>query len=231
MEKKEILVTSLARFQAHIFKQQWRKIGSLYRTEDAGFAKQFQQAGAQFPEACSVASLDSGDYELGSRKDHDSFFVRQMVSTFFFWGHRGSRAVNRGPFDHSHGWLATRIKPIIDDQTAIAETSDDEDAMEDAQIARELALGLEQRLPRLFPVEETEKAMLCHDDLHQSNMLVDNDDILTAILDWECASTLLLWKACQLPDLLLGRSRDERPLRESYSAYDPEIEREDPEQL
>ncbi|PGH06920.1 hypothetical protein AJ79_06393 [Helicocarpus griseus UAMH5409] len=50
------------------------------------------------------------------------------------------------------------------------------------------------------------------------NILVDKDTgDLTAIIDWECVSTLPLWRACQPTQLLQGRERAEEPRRERYS--------------
>jgi hypothetical protein len=34
---------------------------------------------------------------------------------------------------------------------------------------------------------------------------------LTAVLDWECASALPLWKACSYPSFLRGRTRRLEP--------------------
>lgn len=54
---------------------------------------------------------------------------------------------------------------------------------------------------------------LYHDDVSWHNILAEPDEqgVLTAILDWECLSTVPLWKACQYPLFLQGQPRDEEP--------------------
>lgn len=49
------------------------------------------------------------------------------------------------------------------------------------------------------------------------NILVDEDGILTAIIDWECVSVLPLWRACQLPRLIEGRTREVEPKKTEYT--------------
>jgi Phosphotransferase enzyme family len=94
--------------------------------------------------------------------------------------------------------------------------SDDEEDEEEAQATRELTLKLQKAVPAFFPPAETteaEETSLCHYDLSWSNILATDDGMLTAILDWECTTTIPSWKACQLPEFLVGRPREDLALR------------------
>jgi hypothetical protein len=59
------------------------------------------------------------------------------------------------------------------------------------------------------------------------NILVDGEGKLTAIIDWECVSAVPLWRACQLPELLEGRSRDEKPEKTGYT-LECDLEEQEP---
>jgi Ser/Thr protein kinase RdoA (MazF antagonist) len=60
-----------------------------------------------------------------------------------------------------------------------------------------------------------EPSILFHGDLSMQNILVDDDGKIIGIVDWECVSALALWKACQLPELLEDRDRNEELKREN----------------
>lgn len=42
-------------------------------------------------------------------------------------------------------------------------------------------------------------------------MLIISEGTLSAILDWECVAVVGRWKACQVPEFLVGRPRDQAP--------------------
>jgi hypothetical protein len=48
------------------------------------------------------------------------------------------------------------------------------------------------------------------------NILVDGDGEITGIIDWECVSTLPLWRA-SAPVFLKGRDRNQEPKRDEYA--------------
>ena len=58
--------------------------------------------------------------------------------------------------------------------------------------------------------------MILHDELLRQNIPVDDHGNLTAVVDWECISALPLWYACQIPPLLEGKDRDEKPVKAQY---------------
>jgi Ser/Thr protein kinase RdoA (MazF antagonist) len=150
-----------------------------------------------------------------------------IVSLVFFWGDHLTHSVARGPFKNSHEWLQARLQFALADQQRILSTSDDEDDIEDAEFAKDLAEEIEKELPNVFPPEADGDYcnILFHDDLSMQNIMVDEEGKLTAIVDWECVSAVPLWRACQIPQLLEGRFRDEEPTRDQYmTASDGEEE-------
>lgn len=50
------------------------------------------------------------------------------------------------------------------------------------------------------------------------NFMVDDNGRLTAVIDWDRVSAMPLWRACQLPALFDGRTREEKPNKETYAA-------------
>lgn len=134
-----------------------------------------------------------------------------------FWGDRVFQDVPRGPFQSSHDWLSARLLLNENEKTRIILESDDRDDREEAEKALQIILRLKALLPRFFPAEETdERSTFFHDNMSWHNMLVDENGVLTAVLDWECVSVLPLWKACDIPAFLEDKPRDERPNEDSY---------------
>ncbi|TAQ89038.1 hypothetical protein B7494_g2632 [Chlorociboria aeruginascens] len=74
-------------------------------------------------------------------------------------------------------------------------------------------------LPIFFPsgTGTSELFVLFHNDLSMQNILVDGDGEITGIIDWECVSTLLLWRASEAPVFLKGRDRNQEPKRDEYA--------------
>jgi hypothetical protein len=196
-ESKEEIVKQLVKYQAQLFERRFESIGNIFK----------QHSG-------------SDETSGGTETMPDSFVLGRIVSLIFFWGDHLTHDVDRGPFKTSYEWLRTRLQFVITDQERTLTTSDDEDEIEDAAFAKGLAENLLQALPTVFSPDITtgnEESVLFHDDLSMENILVNEYGELTAIIDWECVSTVPLWCACQLPKLLEGRSREERPDRGGYS--------------
>jgi aminoglycoside phosphotransferase (APT) family kinase protein len=66
----------------------------------------------------------------------------------------------------------------------------------------ELAEQLLESILTFFPkssTEDAEETYLHHHDVNWHNLLASDQGALTAILDWECVSTVPSWKACQYP--------------------------------
>jgi len=198
-ESKENIVKQLVKYQAQLFERRFKRIGNIFKQQQ-----------------------NRSDETLGgTEKMPDAFVIGRIVSLIFFWGDHLTHDVDRGPFQTSYKWLQTRLRFVIIDQVRTLSTStSDEDEIEDAEFALALAERLLQALPTVFSpgiTTEDEESVLFHDDLSMENILVNEHGELTAIIDWECVSTVPLWCACQLPKLLEGRSRDEKPNRSGYS--------------
>lgn len=85
----------------------------------------------------------------------------------------------------------------------------DEDP-EDLEIALSILTRLRSHITNFFPEDEiTEPTMLVHHDPHRQNILVDESGQLTAILDWECVSTMPLSVACNFPKVPTTKPRME----------------------
>jgi thiamine kinase-like enzyme len=174
-------------------------------------------------------------YRIGNIFDSEkqasstSFTLDRMVSLIFFWGDHLTHNVSRGPFTSSHDWLKAHLQLVLTDQQRILDSTCDEDEIEDAEAALDLAKRLFEILPTIFlpNVNAGEPTMLFHDDLSMQNIMVDDDGQLTAVIDWECVSAMPLWRACQVPALLDQRTREEKPDKETYAADSDEEDAKD----
>ncbi|OAL02248.1 kinase-like protein [Phaeosphaeriaceae sp. SRC1lsM3a] len=162
----------------------------------------FAGIGNLFPSAEGFANLELGP----------------IVSLDFFWCDRLTYDVKRGPFANCHEWLQTRLQLAIADQERLLSTSKDDDDIEDAEFARDLAKSIAAVLPKVFAHEatNTERTVLFHNDLPMQNILVDKKGTIAAVLDWECVFAAPSWWACQFPHLLQGRCREVEPSRDHY---------------
>lgn len=194
-DAKEKLVGQLAKHQAQLFAIRFQQIGNIVPLSHRSKATS---------EACSEI--------------HGSYGLSCLVSMVYFWGDHHLYGVSRGPFKNSYEWLQSRLELALKDQDRILRTSDDEDDIEDAEFARDLAERISQILPDIFKPESktSESNVLFHDDLSMQNILVDQDGTLSAVVDWECVSAVPLWRACQFPHLLEGRKRHKKPEKNSY---------------
>ncbi|KKY27672.1 hypothetical protein UCRPC4_g00906 [Phaeomoniella chlamydospora] len=205
---KENIIKQLARYQARLYRKTFKGIGNVY--ERAKATTESTQH--------SYNDSERGTTTLPLQPIDSRFFLGRIVSLVFFWGDHVTQSVSRGPFQRSHDWLYNRLILTLTDQERILKETDDEDDIEDAETAKQIAQKLLQMLPQIFPPDEnTESTFLYHDDLSMQNILVDDSGNISAIVDWECVSALPLWRACQIPALLEGRDREQEPRREDYS--------------
>ena len=144
--------------------------------------------------------------------------VSRIVSMPFFWGDHVMHPIPRGPFKSSHDWVAARLSLYEEDAKQMLQAKDQE-RHDDAKRSLSIVNRLQKLLPRVFPKgpkgHEVETILL-HNDLNLSNILVDEDGQLTAILDWEAVTAVPLWKAYDFPKALDGPRREEKPLPENY---------------
>lgn len=202
----------------------WRRWRHMTMAQKVFLTQRIAECQAQlFRRGSSAASFRGiGTLESTSSKQQ-SFTIEQLVSMEYFMGQRIEYDVPRGPFGSSHDWLESFLSVLILEQEKSAATTEDEDDKENysamAQVAKRL-LGL---LPKIFPPVQTlpERTALYHGDLGLANILVDDEGNLTAIVDWECVSTMPLWRTTEVPKFLAGPDRNEVPNRDTYSNDPP----------
>ncbi|KAL4780606.1 phosphotransferase enzyme family-domain-containing protein [Aspergillus varians] len=210
---KEQLVKQVARFTAGMFRSRFNAIGNLFSRSSGQDDSEVQTENVQ---SIRPLGLDPG------AEISPSVTVGQIVSVAFFWGDRLSQDVPRGPFQSSREWIESRLTITENESKQTVSTSDDEDDIEVAEDTIKLVKRLNILLPRFFPIEqgagEPEQTMLYHHDLSKENILVTDSGTLAGVVDWESVSVLPLWKACDYPAFLRGKSRDEKPDKEKYHA-------------
>lgn len=152
----------------------------------------------------------------------------EVISNMFFWGSHFDYDIGRGPFRSSHNWLAAYVEFIIQGQIEALGEAEDEEDEEDVNFAMALARRLSSLLPKIFPTLESlpERMVIWHDDLSLSNILVDDEGEITAVIDWECVSVMPRWLATQMPRFLEGPGREKEPKRQDYADEAPEDRKE-----
>jgi hypothetical protein len=152
--------------------------------------------------------------------------VGRIVSMHFFWGSHIHQDIYRGPFRSSKDWITARLTLSENTQRSIlakypAGVDLDEDGemeVEDATRTLRIIDKLKPLISLLFPTNDSnpEPSMMFHDDLNKHNILVSEGGELAGVIDWECVSTLPLWKACDYPDFLEDKERHTEPDKVRY---------------
>jgi len=157
-------------------------------------------------------------YQLQTSCLRESFRVSQLVTLEIFWNDHVHLEISRGPFASTKEWLYTRLQLVLHDcQMQLAIDLDKREFEKEYSEIQGLACRLLAILPTIFSAANPEEFSLLHDDLSGSNIVVDQSGALKAVVDWECTSTMPLFKCCQMPQLLLGEDRDEIP---DHNLYD-----------
>ncbi|KAH6854490.1 phosphotransferase enzyme family-domain-containing protein [Chaetomium sp. MPI-CAGE-AT-0009] len=205
MAEKTWLVEQVAEFQSQLFR---------HCLEDA----RFQSIGTLSPGNPESEHTPSGDPKPG-----------RIVSRMFFMGDHFNYDVPRGPFRSSHDWLSAYLSIIRKEQAKVLAEEEDGDDREDAEDCLRIATKLTELLPKIFPPLQNpaEQTVVWHDDLSLSNILVDDDDKVTGLIDWECVSCKPLWMAAEMPEFLLGPTREEEPNRDGYGDASDDVEGSD----
>ncbi|KAK1623475.1 kinase-like domain-containing protein [Colletotrichum phormii] len=184
---KEHLVRRLALFFSETFEHQMRGIGNI------------------FP-------------NLPSSQTSTSFTVQRLVSYSFIGEHPHSK-LSRGPFASSKEWMSARLDFVeLDCTEEYTNENEEDDDVEFLETAMVLITRLRNHLKDAFPSTGlgTESTVIFHDNMDSRNILVDKGGNLTAVVDWECVSTLRLWTACQYPPFLQSKPRDVEPNQSIY---------------
>ncbi|KAL2867579.1 phosphotransferase enzyme family-domain-containing protein [Aspergillus lucknowensis] len=105
------------------------------------------------------------------------------------------------------------------DHAAAKEEAEDSDDKKYADFTLKLARRLVSLLPKIFPSIQNppERSVIWHLDLSLSNILVNEEGEITAVIDWECVSAMPLWMATQPPKFLDDSTREKEPQREDYA--------------
>jgi len=189
MSQKETLVSRVAEFQSQLFR-----------------------CGAMTPGFRGIGTLSTHSHPSETPEPGP------IVSSVFFAGPHYHYTVPRGPFNSSHDWLRAHLMIIIKEHTtalANADATDREYAEGVLRVTRKLL----RLLPKIFPqlMHPPERTVLWHDDLSLMNLMVDDSGRITAVIDWECVSTMPRWVASQMPEFLRGARREQKPDRSHYT--------------
>jgi hypothetical protein len=195
--KKELLVRKLIEYLAQLFEKRFDRLGSLYKT------KNLQQLPSNKIPDTRLLGMEHSTYT-------QQFCLGKIVSMPFFWGQQLDRNVPRGPYKHSREWLSAQLQlnfmernDPFDDGVEDSD-DDDDDHGEKPEIIKRRYERLMALLPKIFPENGEEEFVLHHDDLNTNNILVNENDELSGIIDWECVHTVPLYIACQMPKFLDG---------------------------
>lgn len=164
-----------------------------------------------------------GTLVVGESEDNQEACPGEVISNMFFWGSHFDYDIARGPFRSSHDWLAAYLGFLVQDQIEALGEAEDEEDEEEANFALALTRRLINLLSKIFPSPESlpERTVIWHDDLSLSNILVDDEGKITAVIDWECVSAMPRWLATQMPRFLEGPTREKEPKRQDYADEAP----------
>jgi hypothetical protein len=199
--KKELVVRKVIGYLAQLFEKRFTRMGNLYATADIQ-----KLATAELPDA----KLLGAEYST----DTEAFCQSRIVSMPFFWGKHLSCYVPRGPFTNSRDWLTAQVQLHIFDfdnpPDPDSDDSDDSDSDSDDEIPdfatpeaiKRRANRLLALINKFFPEDEVEEFVLHHQDLNSGNILVNSNDEISGVIDWECVHTVPLYYACVMPKFL-----------------------------
>lgn len=136
--------------------------------------------------------------------------------------------VSRGPFTCSRDWLESQLLLHANDAERMLAAAKDEENADEAKTLQHIVQRLQQHLLTFFPPEEDglEEYTLHHHDISSQNLLVDKEGHLTALVDWECVSTVPVYKTAEWPDFLAGPDSEfeDYPDRKNYAEVDGSVD-------
>ena len=222
---KEKLVRQLARIYSEMFATKLRGIGNIY------------------PQASSseLSGPSMSSHRIATRTPP----VERIVSIPFIWADRRRQSISRGPFPTSKEWLSARLllcerecrHRFYHVQKYSKDSERQNDSMEiegenlsadNLRKAFDIISRLKKQLGKLFQQTDSgpEASVIFHDDLYGCNVLANEREGITAVVNWECISAIPLWYACQLPCFLEVKSTLVRPVRGAYEGLkSPEANR------
>ncbi|KAJ4138652.1 hypothetical protein NW768_002503 [Fusarium equiseti] len=183
---------------------------------------------------CQLELMKSTFKTIGSfRETETAIEPGHCVTPYFTVGDCFDYDVPRGPFNCSRDWIEARAEILIHDhKECIKKVENDEDDeydeedLEDFKAYLHTAERLAETAPLVFS-EGSECTVLQHMDLSLRNMMVDENNQLCGIIDWEFALTVPLWAASKVPKFLKDRKRNEKPDPDDYRPPEPDAEDND----
>ncbi|KAI1747165.1 phosphotransferase enzyme family-domain-containing protein [Xylaria castorea] len=166
--------------------------------------------------AFSISAFNQPFYEgIGS------IFKTDSNSDSRTHGQRATLDHGRGPLSEVSDWMRSRLRFASLDLTSRLKNATNTNEKETLQRMVDLTTRIESLMPHfLSSYGKTSSTgsdmevvldngnmkptitMLYHDGLSLDNILVDDDGILTGVLDWQCIPCLPLHEACQFPAFL-----------------------------
>jgi hypothetical protein len=157
---------------------------------------------------------------IGTLKQMGKEFVPgRLVAREFCFGDYLFHDVPRGPFVCTRDWFSALTKIIILDYNRVIDNPGEDDDVEDAEYYLDVTQRLHNLIPTLFPTT-SEPTVLWHHDLSLRNIMLNGQDSLSGIIDWEFVSAMPMWVATQPPAFLRGRDRKRKPDPENYDDPD-----------
>lgn len=195
-EAKMSCVGDVAVIMAQLFKLKYNSIGNIFHEKDL----------------CLLSDRPRKVEDV----EPDTVVLCQIVSMILFWGTHLAINISWGPFASTQDWMNARFQLIEEDCRRIWNFEDlDGDNIKDIENAQQLRKQLQKYLDFFFSLK-WEEFSLHHDNISQHNLTVDSKRKLQVLVDWECVSVMLLWKACQIPFFIDTLKRTERPNSENY---------------
>jgi len=157
---------------------------------------------------------------IGTLKQVDETFVPgRLVAMEFCFGDYFFHDVPKGPYSCTRDLFSALTKMIILGYNKVIDDPGEDDNVESAGFYRNVTQRLHKLIPTLFPTT-SEPTVLWHHDLSLRNIMLNGQDSLSGIIDWEFVSVMPLWVATQSPAFLRGRDRKRKPDPEPYDHGD-----------
>lgn len=111
-----------------------------------------------------------------------------------------------------------RLIPATENYHKSSDAGGEFEDPEDLEEALEVIQRLKGFVHDFFPdgIDAVENFMIVHDDLNKHNILVDDSDQLTAVVDWESVTTQPWCIGCQYPSFLQGKPASIEPDKSTF---------------
>ncbi|KAI0399716.1 phosphotransferase enzyme family-domain-containing protein [Xylaria palmicola] len=183
-----------------------------------------------------IAAFSAAAFAQPFREGIGSVFKATDNSNSRAYGRRATFDHNRGPFSDICDWMLSRLRLASSDLTSRLGDAIDEMERDTFRQMLDMNKRIERLVSKISPSSAPRPpgefqgeaihaepgtglvdTVLCHDNLSLDNILVNDDGILTGVLDWQCISCLPLHEASQFPAFLQqAYDRSEEPVGRRY---------------